>query len=71
MGKARIFSLMDVFGVFFPTGIEASAHLAGMGLGLMYGLMLKKEKEFYREVYFKKSILRRMILDEYLKSGRI
>ncbi|HLC50404.1 MAG TPA: rhomboid family intramembrane serine protease [Candidatus Nanoarchaeia archaeon] len=65
------FALMDVFGVFFPTGIGSIAHLAGMGLGLLYGLMLKKEKKKFYSKFTSKKHLEKDDLDEYLKSGRI
>lgn len=45
-----IFVLIDVFGLFHNTGIASSAHLAGLAVGLIYGLyLLKKKKQFYEK----------------------
>lgn len=38
-----VYALLDVIGVFHPGGVGNYAHLAGLGLGLLYGLRVKGE----------------------------
>lgn len=64
-------ALLDVFGVFFPSGVGNIAHLVGMGCGLLYGLALRKEKKKYVKMFSSKSHLDSDDADEYLRSGRI
>ena len=35
-------ALIDLFGVFFPSGVGNIAHLVGMGIGLLYGFYLQR-----------------------------
>ena len=66
-----IYMAFDVFGIFFPSGVGNIAHLVGMGLGLLYGLSLKKEKKKFTNKFSSKKHLDSFDADEYLKSGRI
>lgn len=64
-------ALIDLFGVFFPSGIGNIAHLVGMGCGLLYGLRLKKQKKKFNKKFSSKKHLGSEDIDEYLKTGRI
>lgn len=66
-----IYAALDIFGVFFPSGVGNIAHLAGMGLGLLYGLYLRKQKAEFTQKFSKKKHLDEFDAEEYLKSGRI
>lgn len=63
--------LIDVFGIFFPTGAGNIAHLVGMGAGLLYGLYLKKQRKSFHKKFSSKSHLGSEDMEEYLRSGRI
>lgn len=66
-----VYAAIDLFGIFFPSGIGNIAHLVGMGCGLLYGLYLKKQtKKFYKKFTSKKH-LEAEDIEEYLESGRI
>lgn len=41
---AIIYALLDVFGLFAPGTVAHGAHLAGMFIGIVFGLYLKKKK---------------------------
>tara|TARA_Y100000294_G_C8543009_1_gene331979 strand:+ start:1051 stop:1689 length:639 start_codon:yes stop_codon:yes gene_type:complete len=64
-------ALIDVFGVFFPTGVGNIAHLVGMGVGLLYGLYLKKQRKKFHKKFSSTSHLDSGDMEEYLRSGRI
>ena len=66
-----IYAALDIFGVFFPSGVGNIAHLVGMGFGLLYGLHLKRQKTEFTKKFSKKKELNEEDVDEYLKSGRI
>lgn len=66
-----IYALLDIFGVFFPSGVGNIAHLTGMAIGLFYGLYLKKEKRKFDRKFHSKRHLEKDDVDEYLKTGRI
>ncbi|MFH2027927.1 MAG: rhomboid family intramembrane serine protease [Nanoarchaeota archaeon] len=68
---AIVIALMDVFGVFFPSGIGNIAHLVGMAVGLLYGIYLKKEKIKFQSKFTSKTHLDVDDLEEYVKTGRI
>ncbi|RJQ15490.1 rhomboid family intramembrane serine protease [Candidatus Woesearchaeota archaeon] len=63
--------LIDVVGIFVPSGIANIAHLAGLAVGLLYGLTLRKEKKIYHKKFSSKRHLQDEDIDEYFKSGRI
>ena len=66
-----IYAAIDLFGIFFPSGIGNIAHLVGMGCGLLYGLYLKKQtKKFYKK-FTSKRHLESEDVEDYLKTGRI
>ena len=66
-----IYAALDIFGVFFPSGVGNIAHLVGMGFGLLYGLYLKKQKKEFTKKFARKKELNEADIDEYLRSGRI
>ncbi len=66
-----IWALLDIFGVFVPSGVGNLAHLVGMATGLIYGLLMKKEKKKYYRVFSHKGHLTVEDADEYMRSGRI
>jgi uncharacterized protein len=68
---AIIIALIDVFGIFYPTGIGNIAHLAGMATGLLYGLTLKKKRVKFTKKFSSKQHLESEDVEEYLRSGRI
>lgn len=52
-----IFALVDIFGIFVPSGVANIAHLAGLAAGLLYGYyLLKKKKEFEERFVDKKPL---------------
>lgn len=66
-----IYALIDLFGVFFPSGVGNIAHLVGMGFGLLYGLYLRKQKKKFDKKFSSKKHLESDDIEEYLKTGRI
>ena len=66
-----IYALLDIFGVFFPSGVGNIAHLTGMAMGLLYGIYLKKDKRQFDKKFHSKRHLEKEDVEEYLKSGRI
>ncbi len=64
-------ALIDLFGIFFPSGVGNIAHLVGMGVGLLYGLNLKKEKRKFDKKFYSKKHLESDDIEEYLRGGRI
>lgn len=66
-----VYAAMDIFGVFFPSGVGNIAHLTGMGAGLLYGLYLVKQKTKFDRKFSAKKELNSVDVDEYLRSGRI
>lgn len=68
---AIIIALIDVFGVFMPSGVGNIAHLTGMACGLIYGLNLKKQRKRFRKKFSSKTYLDSDDLEEYYRTGRI
>ena len=68
---AIIFVLIDVFGVLYPSGVGNIAHLVGFGVGLLFGMHLKKKRKKFDKKFQSKSDLDKDDLEEYLRSGRI
>jgi uncharacterized protein len=72
-----IWAIMDSWGAFqslilgIPTGIGNIAHLAGMATGIIYGMLLNRQKKKFYRGFYKKSHLSSEDVDEYLKTGRI
>ena len=66
-----IYVMIDVFGVFFPSGTGNIAHLIGIAFGLGYGLYLKKKSFEYGRRFASKKHLNKNEIEEYLKTGRI
>jgi len=66
-----VIALIDTIGIFLPNSIANLAHLIGMGTGLTYGFLLKKQKKKFHRKFSKKMELDSDDVDEYLRSGRI
>jgi len=76
-----LFAIVDVFGLFYNTGIANMAHLVGLAVGLLYGWdVIKKRKQFNRNFTKKKIVtsssddgitLTSEDMQEYLKHGRL
>ena len=66
-----IYAALDIFGVFFPSGVGNIAHLVGLAFGLGYGLYLKQQSAKFTRKFAKKKNLNEVDVDEYLRSGRI
>jgi membrane associated rhomboid family serine protease len=66
-----VWAAIDAIGILFPMGVANIAHLAGMGVGLLYGFYLKKKKVKYQKKFVSKSHLDEDDIDEYMKTGRI
>ena len=66
-----LYAMLDIFGIFYPSGVGNIAHLTGMAIGLAYGLYLKKEKRKFDRKFHSKRHLGKDDVDEYLKTGKI
>lgn len=66
-----IFALIDLLGVVYPSGVGNIAHLVGLGIGLLYGLYLKKENKKFHKKFSAKKHLDKEDINDYLKTGRI
>jgi uncharacterized protein len=77
-----IFALIDVFGLFYNSGIANSAHLAGLASGLLFGWhLISKKKQFQQKFQSKKKVahskqnkdimMSTEELQEYMKNGRL
>jgi len=72
-----IFALIDIFGIFVPSGIANIAHLVGLGCGIIYGFYLLKQKRLFRRRFTAKPHLESTIelsekdIDDYYKHGRL
>ena len=67
----KLYALLDIFGVFFPSGTGNIAHITGMAFGLAAGFYLKKQKKEFVKKFSSKSHLESEEIDEYLRSGRL
>ena len=50
-----IFALVDILGVFVPSGVANIAHLVGLGCGLVFGYYLIQKKKQFTKRFTKKS----------------
>ena len=66
-----IYAAIDLFGVFFPSGVGNIAHIIGIACGLLYGLYLKKQSVRFYKKFSSKKHLEPEDIEEYLKTGRI
>ena len=66
-----VWAAMDIFGVFFQSGVGNGAHLIGMATGLIFGYYLKKNIKNYEKKFKNKKHLTKNDVEEYLRSGRI
>ncbi len=81
-----IFAIIEVFGVFTPSGVANIAHLVGLGCGLAYGYYLLKKKRKFSKRFHREDTRCRSArggaaggsmemnqedIDDYLRYGRI
>ncbi|MFH1589170.1 MAG: rhomboid family intramembrane serine protease [archaeon] len=63
---------LDVFGVFFPSGVGNIAHLVGMAIGLLYGFYLISKRIKYRKSISKnKTHMSKEDINNYLNNGKL
>ncbi|MCF7871515.1 rhomboid family intramembrane serine protease [Candidatus Woesearchaeota archaeon] len=48
-----IFALVDIFGIFYSSGVANIAHLVGLACGLVYGFYLLKRKKSFQKRFYK------------------
>ncbi|MBW2981486.1 rhomboid family intramembrane serine protease [Candidatus Woesearchaeota archaeon] len=66
-----IWILIDLLGIFVPSGIANIAHLAGIGSGLLIGLYFKRQRKVYQKKFSSKTHMDTEDIEEYFKTGRI
>ncbi len=66
-----IFAAIDVFGVFYPSGVGNLAHLIGLAFGLLCGYYLRKNAKKKVKDFGKKDHLSLDEAEELMRSGRI
>ena len=69
-----VIALIDVFGLFYQSGVGNLAHLVGLAVGLIYGLYLKKQGKRFTKRFTAKPSGNHMSDDEiehYYRSGRL
>jgi uncharacterized protein len=68
-----VMAALDIFGAvgIGQQGIANVAHLAGLGLGLLIGFFLSRQKQRFYTKFSQKGEMDDNDIDEYLKSGRI
>ena len=66
-----VFAAIDLMYILTNSTIGGFAHLVGMGIGLAYGLYLKRQKRDFDKKFSTKKHLDGFDADEYLRSGRI
>jgi len=66
-----IWIIMDMIGVFVPSGVGNLAHLVGVACGLIYGFILSKGKKKYYRTFMHKGHITIEDVDDYMKHGKI
>ncbi|MFH1770690.1 MAG: rhomboid family intramembrane serine protease [archaeon] len=66
-----IWVLLDLFGVFHPTGTANIAHLVGMAVGFLYGVYLRSQKRNYKRAFGTTTHLSKEDVNEYISKGRL
>lgn len=66
-----VWMLLDIGGIFFPSGVGNIAHLVGMAVGFAYGFYLKKQKRRFRRAFSSTTHLSQEEIDNYISKGRI
>ncbi|NQV09095.1 rhomboid family intramembrane serine protease [Candidatus Woesearchaeota archaeon] len=71
-----IFALIDIFGIFVPSGVANIAHLVGLSLGIIYGYYLLKQKKafkkrFERKVHTNSIEMGKDDINDYLRHGKL
>lgn len=62
---------LDIFGLFYETGIGNIAHLIGLVVGLGFGLLFREKRRQFQKKFVKKKHLSNEDIQEYFRSGRI
>jgi uncharacterized protein len=62
-----IFALVDLLGVFYPSGTANIAHLAGLGVGVAYGAYLLKKRKVFHKNFIQRPITKQ---HQYKKQGK-
>lgn len=67
-----LWALLDIFGLFYVSGIGNVAHLVGLAMGLLYGLYLKAQrKQYTKQIKRAKSHMDDKDINEWIRHGRI
>lgn len=67
-----VWMLLDIGGIFYPSGTGNIAHLVGMAVGFAFALVWKqKKKKFYKGSFSKKTHLDQKDIDNYLSNGNL
>jgi len=66
-----IWIIIDLLGIFMPSGIANIAHLVGMGTGLLIGLYFKRQRKVYQREFSSKTHMDTEDIEEYFRKGRI
>lgn len=66
-----IWAALDIFGIFYPSGVANIAHLIGLGVGILFGYLWKTKSKQFQRKFSKKKHLEDDDIQQYLTSGRI
>ncbi|NQU97963.1 rhomboid family intramembrane serine protease [Candidatus Woesearchaeota archaeon] len=66
-----VWALMDIGGIFFPSGVGNIAHLVGMAVGFAYGIYLKRQHRSFNRSFSGKTHLSEKDMKDYFSRGRI
>ncbi|MCB9358724.1 rhomboid family intramembrane serine protease [Candidatus Woesearchaeota archaeon] len=65
------FVVIDTLGIFLPNNVANTAHLAGLAVGLIYGIYLRMQKKKATNKISIKHHIEAEDMEEYMRSGRI
>ncbi len=67
-----VWVLLDIGGIFFPSGIGNIAHLVGMAIGLGFGFYLKQQRKSIKRTFHKKQQhWDQNDINDYISNGRL
>ncbi|MBU0471927.1 MAG: rhomboid family intramembrane serine protease [Nanoarchaeota archaeon] len=66
-----VWALMDIGGIFFPSGTGNIAHLVGMTVGLICGFYILRRHKKFNKSFTKKKHMTNEDIEEYLSKGRL
>jgi len=66
-----VWALLDIGGIFFPSGVGNIAHLIGMAVGFIYGFYLKKQKKQFNRSFSSRIHMTREDINNYISKGKI